>query len=74
MRLAEARRRPDRVAMDDAERVGLAQRTTDLAGDVRGALLGEAPGLPDGPVERVPLAVRHIRSFLRSHRPEGAAA
>ena len=25
------------------------------------------------PVDRIPLAIRHIRSFLRAHRPETAA-
>ena len=47
------------VAVDDAERVRLAQRAADLARDVRGALLGEVPRLADGPVERVPLQVLH---------------
>ena len=47
------------VAMDDAERVRLAQRAADLAGDVGGALLGEVAGLADGPVERVPHEVLH---------------
>ena len=45
--------------MDDAERVRLAERAADLARDVGRALLGEVPGLADGPVERVPLQVLH---------------
>ena len=47
------------VAVDDAERVRLAQGAADLPGDVRRALLGEVARLADGPMERVPLQVLH---------------
>ena len=35
------------IAVDDAERVRLAERAADLAGDVGGALLGEGARLAD---------------------------